>query len=112
MGNNIVGVMNMKKAEGKNLLSSSFSCRFWWQNPGVFTPHQRCSLAKISLSRIICDNTHITKVSRNIFQANRYPHDFVSCSQIPKLDLRPWRSTSTEEQGMICKQQQVLPAHP
>uniref|UniRef100_A0A8U8AZN7 Uncharacterized protein n=1 Tax=Geospiza parvula TaxID=87175 RepID=A0A8U8AZN7_GEOPR len=66
--------------------------RFWWQNPGVFTPRQRCSLAKISLSRIICDNTHITKVSRNIFQANRYPRGFVSCSQIPKLDLRPWKS--------------------
>uniref|UniRef100_A0A8C9U659 Eosinophil peroxidase n=1 Tax=Serinus canaria TaxID=9135 RepID=A0A8C9U659_SERCA len=47
--------------------------RFWWQNPGVFTPCQCCSLAKISLSRIICDNTHITKVSRNIFQANRLP---------------------------------------
>uniref|UniRef100_A0A8C3H4E9 Uncharacterized protein n=1 Tax=Corvus moneduloides TaxID=1196302 RepID=A0A8C3H4E9_CORMO len=86
--------------------------RFWWQNPGVFTPRQRCSLARISLSRIICDNTGITKVSRNIFRANRYPRDFVSCSQIPRLDLRPWKSTSTEEQGMICKQQQILPAHP
>ncbi|NXP83654.1 PERE peroxidase, partial [Passerina amoena] len=84
--------------------------RFWWQNPGVFTPRQRCSLAKISLSRIICDNTHITKVSRNIFQANRYPRGFVSCSQIPKLDLRPWKSKSTEEQGTICKPQQVMPA--
>ncbi|KAM4886894.1 eosinophil peroxidase-like isoform 1-T2 [Sylvia borin] len=72
--------------------------RFWWQNPGVFTPRQRCSLAKISLSRIICDNTHITKVSRNIFWANRYPRGFMSCSQIPKLDLRPWKSKSTEEQ--------------
>uniref|UniRef100_A0A8C3QT99 Eosinophil peroxidase n=1 Tax=Cyanoderma ruficeps TaxID=181631 RepID=A0A8C3QT99_9PASS len=86
--------------------------RFWWQNPGVFSPRQRCSLAKISLSRIICDNTHITKVSRNIFWANRYPHGFVSCSQIPKLDLRPWKSESSEEQGTICKQQQVLPAEP
>ncbi|NXP35560.1 PERE peroxidase, partial [Leiothrix lutea] len=71
--------------------------RFWWQNPGVFSPRQRCSLAKISLSRIICDNTHITKVSRNIFRANRYPHGFVSCSQIPKLDLRAWKSGSSEE---------------
>ncbi|XP_023794784.1 eosinophil peroxidase-like isoform X1 [Cyanistes caeruleus] len=74
--------------------------RFWWQNPGVFTPRQRLSLAKISLSRIICDNTHITKVSRNIFWANTYPRGFVSCSQIPKLDLRPWKSKSTED--LIC----------
>ncbi|KFW94196.1 Myeloperoxidase, partial [Phalacrocorax carbo] len=66
--------------------------RFWWQNRGVFTPQQRFSLAKISLSRIICDNTHISKVPRHIFQANRYPCGFVSCSQIPKLDLSAWKS--------------------
>ncbi|XP_074779347.1 myeloperoxidase [Athene noctua] len=71
--------------------------RFWWENRGVFTPQQRSSLAKISLSRIICDNTNISKVTRRIFQANRYPHDFVSCSQIPKLDLRAWRSKRTEK---------------
>ncbi|NWI88224.1 PERE peroxidase, partial [Pitta sordida] len=71
--------------------------RFWWQNRGVFTYRQRRSLAKISLSRIICDNTHITKVSRHIFKANRYPNGFVSCSQIPKLDLRPWKSRCSEE---------------
>ncbi|NXF12453.1 PERE peroxidase, partial [Smithornis capensis] len=73
--------------------------RFWWQNHGVFTRRQRRSLAKISLSRIICDNTHITKVPRHIFRANSYPSDFVSCRQIPKLDLRPWKSTCSEEQG-------------
>ncbi|NXH67229.1 PERM Myeloperoxidase, partial [Hydrobates tethys] len=71
--------------------------RFWWENRGVFTPEQRSSLAKISLSRIICDNTHISKVSRHIFQANIYPRDFVSCSQIPKLDLNAWKSNRTEE---------------
>ncbi|KFP80184.1 Myeloperoxidase, partial [Acanthisitta chloris] len=65
--------------------------RFWWENPGVFTPQQRHALAKVSLSRIICDNTHITKVSRHIFRANRYPHGFVSCRHIPKLDLRAWK---------------------
>ncbi|XP_009073008.1 PREDICTED: eosinophil peroxidase-like [Acanthisitta chloris] len=72
--------------------------RFWWENPGVFTPQQRHALAKVSLSRIICDNTHITKVSRHIFRANRYPHGFVSCRHIPKLDLRAWKSRSNKEQ--------------
>ncbi|NXT85229.1 PERE peroxidase, partial [Zapornia atra] len=71
--------------------------RFWWENRGVFTPQQRSALARISLSRIICDNTHISKVPRHIFRANRYPFGFVSCSQIPKLDLRAWRSRKTEE---------------
>ncbi|NXX98938.1 PERM Myeloperoxidase, partial [Centropus bengalensis] len=81
--------------------------RFWWENSGVFTPQQRASLAKISLSQIICDNTNIPKVPRQIFQANRNPWFFVSCSRIPKLDLRAWKSASTEEvseQGRGFKQ--------
>ncbi|XP_053941237.1 myeloperoxidase isoform X3 [Cuculus canorus] len=71
--------------------------RFWWQNSGVFTPQQRSSLAKISLSRIICDNTNISKVPKRIFLANRNPWFFVSCRRFPKLDLRAWKSKSTEE---------------
>ncbi|NXG45751.1 PERM Myeloperoxidase, partial [Psilopogon haemacephalus] len=73
--------------------------RFWWQKRGVFTRQQRCALAKLSLSRIICDNTNISKVPRHILQANRYPEDFVSCSKIPKLDLRAWKAKRAEEQA-------------
>ncbi|NWR60192.1 PERM Myeloperoxidase, partial [Bucorvus abyssinicus] len=82
--------------------------RFWWENKGVFTPQQRSSLAKISLSRIICDNTHISEVPRHIFRVNRYPCGFVYCRKIPKLDLRAWKSTRTEElteQGISSKQE-------
>ncbi|XP_037348389.1 eosinophil peroxidase [Talpa occidentalis] len=65
--------------------------RFWWQKRGVFTKRQRKALRRISLSRIICDNTGITTVSRNIFRANIYPRGFVSCSHIPRLNLSAWR---------------------
>ncbi|XP_036693007.1 lactoperoxidase isoform X1 [Balaenoptera musculus] len=66
--------------------------RFWWENPGVFTEEQRNSLQKMSLSRLVCDNTHVTKVPLHPFQANSYPHGFVDCSAIDKLDLSPWAS--------------------
>lgn len=66
--------------------------RFWWENPGVFTKKQRDSLQKMSFSRLVCDNTHITKVPLNPFQANSYPQGFVDCSVIEKLDLSPWAS--------------------
>ncbi|XP_055983729.1 myeloperoxidase [Sorex fumeus] len=67
--------------------------RFWWQNPGVFSQQQQQALAKISLPRIICDNTGITTVSKNnIFMSNTFPRDFVNCSQLPAFDLTPWRS--------------------
>ncbi|XP_021033325.1 eosinophil peroxidase [Mus caroli] len=65
--------------------------RFWWQKWGVFTKRQRKALRRISLSRIVCDNTGITTVSRDIFRANVYPQGFVSCSRIPKLNLSAWR---------------------
>ncbi|XP_006998535.1 eosinophil peroxidase [Peromyscus maniculatus bairdii] len=65
--------------------------RFWWQKWGVFTKRQRKALSQVSLSRIICDNTGITTVSKNIFAANIYPRGFVSCQRIPKLNLSAWR---------------------
>ncbi|XP_003929157.1 lactoperoxidase [Saimiri boliviensis] len=66
--------------------------RFWWENPGVFTKKQKDSLWKMSFSRLVCDNTRITKVPRDPFRANSYPDDFVDCSAIDKLDLSPWAS--------------------
>ncbi|KAM9117460.1 eosinophil peroxidase-like [Pangshura tecta] len=72
--------------------------RFWWENTGIFTSQQRGALRRISLPRIICDNTHITEVPRDIFHANRYPRDFVNCNQIQKLDLSAWRSTRDGEE--------------
>ncbi|XP_054441517.1 myeloperoxidase [Pteronotus mesoamericanus] len=66
--------------------------RFWWQNKGIFSNQQRQALARISLPRIICDNTGITTVSKNnIFMSNTFPRDFVNCSTLPALDLSSWR---------------------
>uniref|UniRef100_A0A8C3XDK8 Lactoperoxidase n=1 Tax=Catagonus wagneri TaxID=51154 RepID=A0A8C3XDK8_9CETA len=67
--------------------------RFWWQKRGVFTKRQRKALSHISLSRIVCDNTGITTVPRDIFKANIYPRGFVPCTRIPSLNLSAWRGT-------------------
>ncbi|XP_077021024.1 lactoperoxidase isoform X2 [Tamandua tetradactyla] len=77
---------------GKQFQQTRDGDRFWWENPGVFTEEQRNSLKKVSFSRLVCDNTHITKVPRDAFQANTYPQDFVDCSAIDELDLSPWVS--------------------
>ncbi|XP_074079726.1 myeloperoxidase-like [Macrotis lagotis] len=66
--------------------------RFYWESAGVFSLQQRQALATISLSRIICDNTGITSVPKNIFKANKYPRDFVNCNEIPKMNLSAWRN--------------------
>uniref|UniRef100_A0A8C0LM62 Myeloperoxidase n=1 Tax=Canis lupus dingo TaxID=286419 RepID=A0A8C0LM62_CANLU len=69
--------------------------RFWWENRGVFSSQQQQALARISLPRIICDNTGITTVSKNnIFMSNMFPRDFVNCSTLPALDLTSWRDSN------------------
>ncbi|XP_054857653.1 myeloperoxidase-like [Eublepharis macularius] len=65
--------------------------RFWWENPSVFTHDQRRTLSTVSLSRVICDNTNLREVPRNVFRVNRYPRDFVSCNAIPRLSLFAWK---------------------
>uniref|UniRef100_A0A8B9DZ18 PERM Myeloperoxidase n=1 Tax=Anser cygnoides TaxID=8845 RepID=A0A8B9DZ18_ANSCY len=65
--------------------------RFWWEKPGVFTLQQLHALKKVSLSKVICDNTHIKKLPRNMFQANTYPENFVDCHEIDMLNLSAWK---------------------
>nr|XP_009676508.1 PREDICTED: myeloperoxidase-like [Struthio camelus australis] len=65
--------------------------RFWWEKPGVFTPQQLHALRKISLSKVICDNTHIKKIPRDMFKVSSYPENFVDCHEISTLNLSSWK---------------------
>lgn len=67
--------------------------RLWWENGPVFTKAQQQELAKHSLARVICDNSGLTHVPRDAFQAVQFPQDFVSCEHVPSLDLEAWRET-------------------
>ncbi|NXY89626.1 PERE peroxidase, partial [Alcedo cyanopectus] len=65
--------------------------RFWWEKRGVFTQEQLGALRNVSLSSLICSNTRIKMVPRNVFRFNRYPEDFVDCQEINTLDLSAWK---------------------
>nr|XP_056720951.1 myeloperoxidase-like [Euleptes europaea] len=87
---------------GKQFRNMRDGDRFWWENPGVFTPWQRRTVSGVSLSRMICDNTRIGEVPMDIFKRNQYPKDFVSCPQIGGLDLSAWKEENdmgVEERG-------------
>ncbi|XP_060895252.1 eosinophil peroxidase-like [Labrus mixtus] len=64
--------------------------RLWWENEGVFNEDQRESLKQTSLSRIICDNTGITKVPDKPFQF-KSKDSYTECEKIPAFDLSPWK---------------------
>ncbi|KAJ8248883.1 hypothetical protein GJAV_G00228810 [Gymnothorax javanicus] len=72
--------------------------RFWWEREGLFTEPQRAQLRKVSLSRIICDNTHITHVPPDPFARSSHLADLLPCSHplIPHLDLSSWREPDTD----------------
>uniref|UniRef100_A0A673JIP2 Eosinophil peroxidase n=1 Tax=Sinocyclocheilus rhinocerous TaxID=307959 RepID=A0A673JIP2_9TELE len=69
--------------------------RFWWQNEGVFSSVQRDALRTTSLSRIICDNTHIRLVPFDPFAHTLHPDDLLPCTRIGYMNLSAWRETDT-----------------
>ncbi|KAM8873228.1 eosinophil peroxidase-like isoform 1-T1 [Synchiropus picturatus] len=74
--------------------------RLWHERQGVFTPSQRNALRTANLARIICDNTGITSVPRDVFNVVSRRNPRVQCRNIPRLNLSPWRDTSCS--GGLC----------
>ncbi|XP_014210778.1 peroxidasin homolog [Copidosoma floridanum] len=71
--------------------------RFWLENPVVFQPEQLRQIRKTSLARIICDNAdNITRVQRDVFLLPDGDNSFVSCGEIPEIDLHPWSECCEE----------------
>ncbi|XP_078113281.1 eosinophil peroxidase [Sander vitreus] len=72
--------------------------RFWWEREGVFTSTQRRHLHTVSLSRIICDNSRITRIPADPFSRTERPEDMLACSHplISHLDLSPWKEPDTD----------------
>lgn len=66
--------------------------RFWYENPGVFTPAQLTQLKQASLARVLCDNgDNITRIQQDVFRVAELPHGYGSCDDIPQIDLRMWQ---------------------
>nr|WOJ52302.1 peroxidase-like protein 5 [Halisarca dujardinii] len=68
--------------------------RFWYENPGVFTPAQLDELRKkATLSSVICNaSPNIGRLPRDAFSAT---DSRVDCSLIPQLDLSLWSESSS-----------------
>nr|XP_015202138.1 PREDICTED: eosinophil peroxidase-like [Lepisosteus oculatus] len=75
--------------------------RFWWENPGVFTQRQRESLNRVSLARIICDNTRIRDVPAQPFQYRPRGSGYTNCGQIPQFDLSPWNEPNPASNSVV-----------
>ncbi|XP_044155567.1 peroxidasin homolog [Bufo gargarizans] len=66
--------------------------RFWYSNPGVFTPAQLTQIKQTSLARILCDNgDNIRHVQKDVFHVASFPQGMQKCEDIPGIDLRFWQ---------------------
>lgn len=86
----------------ESLLGATFACifgitfanvrdgdRFYFENPGVFTPSQLRQIRQGTLSRVICDNTDgINAIQPDAFLSNQ---SRVSCTGLPEVDLSAWQ---------------------
>jgi peroxidase len=72
--------------------------RFFYTNPGQFTPEQLAAIGKVTLSRVMCDSADDPSdmtLPRNVFKVI-HPTDnpILSCRDtinIPLLDMEAWR---------------------
>ncbi|XP_077478823.1 eosinophil peroxidase [Stigmatopora argus] len=65
--------------------------RLWYENPGVFLPKQRAALYTATLSGIICDNTGIDSIPRDVFSIPSRQNQPVRCKNVRSINLLPWR---------------------
>ena len=65
--------------------------RFWYENPSVFSPEQLLQIKQSSLARVICDSSDgITQVQKDVFLMVESREEYLSCDEIPKMDLKMW----------------------
>lgn len=75
------------------LIFAYFICiRFWYEDPATFKPEQLTQLKQVSLSSVLCENGDaIDRVTNDVFLLpSRQSSGILSCSDIPKMDLRMW----------------------
>ena len=75
--------------------------RFYYENPGVFTPQQLDEIRKASLSRVVCDNGDgITEAQPNAFSTVEAQRP---CAFLPSIDLTKWSEGSNNLPGCYIK---------
>ncbi|KAK7488478.1 hypothetical protein BaRGS_00020263, partial [Batillaria attramentaria] len=65
--------------------------RFYYENPGVFTPEQLIEIKRTSLAQIICQSAdNIDRVQPDVFLRVENDEEYLTCNSYPRLDLRMW----------------------
>ncbi|XP_077994498.1 peroxidasin homolog [Glandiceps talaboti] len=77
--------------------------RFWYENPDVLSYVQLKEIKKSTLSRIICDNTNIERVQKDVFLKVNDEADYINCIDIPSVNLTAWRHDNSDKESPVLK---------
>jgi hypothetical protein len=65
--------------------------RFFYKNPGVFTPEQLAEIKKASMSRVLCDNCDRFQFAPKDAFRLVTTENLLPCSQLRHIDLSKWK---------------------
>ncbi|XP_052080790.1 peroxidase-like [Mytilus californianus] len=79
---------------GLQFRALKFGDRFFYEgNTNVkFTPTQLTEIKKATMARIICENTNINSIPRDVFRKTTSSNPEISCSSLPELNLQKWKN--------------------
>ncbi|XP_046571258.1 thyroid peroxidase-like [Haliotis rubra] len=83
---------------GKQFQALKTGDRFWFEEDNAyvkFTSNQLNEIRKVSLSRVVCDNTDTYKIQRNAYIKGTP----VQCNGLPEINLSFWNEPSTATWG-------------
>ncbi|XP_063411220.1 peroxidase-like [Mytilus trossulus] len=79
---------------GLQFRALKFGDRFFYEsNTDVkFTPTQLTEIKKVTMAKIICENTNINSIPSDVFRKTSASNPEISCSSLPELNLQKWKN--------------------
>uniref|UniRef100_A0AC34F8R2 ShKT domain-containing protein n=1 Tax=Panagrolaimus sp. ES5 TaxID=591445 RepID=A0AC34F8R2_9BILA len=99
----------VEEPSARSLVGPTFSCiiaeqftrlrdgdRFFYKNPGIFTPAQVQSINSMTMSAIICQTgNNFHEIPRNAFFIDESGATAQPCATVGSIDLRAWQEVSS-----------------
>ncbi|GBP26022.1 Peroxidase [Eumeta japonica] len=118
----VVGAMAERPLPG-SLLGPTFTClikeqlwrtrtgdRYFYSHPdgaGSFNKRQSAEIRRASLARLLCDNTPIKRVQKDVFMAPSESNPVLPCEEIKRVNLEAWQDPAQQPDILTRTQQNV-----
>ncbi|KAL3855411.1 hypothetical protein ACJMK2_014622 [Sinanodonta woodiana] len=98
----------------KEFHNLKFSDRYWHERkpPEGFSPDQLKALRKVGLASVLCENVKfLQSVPKDPFLLQSCSNPLISCSDVPKLDLTPWKQPTAKFKVAVFSNEERFVPH-